>query len=53
MNILITVEVHVPEAIQPRQVADEVTSNVESCGWTVVSMRHEVIEPDAEVGGDS
>ena len=31
---------------EPRQVVDEITSNVESCGWTVVSTRYELVAPD-------
>lgn len=47
MTILITIEVQVPDTTPPQQVVDEITSNVESCEWTVVSTFYEILE-----GGD-
>jgi hypothetical protein len=50
VNLLITVEVKVPDATDPQQVVDEITSNLESCDWTVVSTFHEIMEgaPNAD-----
>jgi hypothetical protein len=45
MNMLITIEVHVPDPlVTPQQVVAEITSNIESCDWTVVSTFYEIIE---------
>ncbi len=44
MNIIITIEVQVSETVEPKQVVDEMISNVESCDWTVVSTFYEIVE---------
>jgi len=44
VNLLITVEVKVPDDTEPQRVVDEITSNLESCDWTVVSAVAEIIE---------
>jgi hypothetical protein len=42
MRIVVTVDVQAPDGVTPEQVVDEIVSNVESCGWVVVSVaQHE------------
>jgi hypothetical protein len=42
MHIVVTVDVQAPDDVTPEQVVDEIASNVESCGWVVVSVaQHE------------
>jgi hypothetical protein len=48
MTIVITVEVHVPPDVPPTTVVDEITSNLESCDWTVGSMCYEITEGDLD-----
>jgi hypothetical protein len=47
MTIVITVVVQVPDVVAAKEVADEITSNLESCEWTVITSCHAVV-PEQE-----
>jgi hypothetical protein len=42
VNVRITIEVQAPDALVPANVVDEIVSNLESCGWVVVFVEHEL-----------
>lgn len=50
MRIAIRIEVQAPPDVEAQQVVDEITSNIESCGWAVISVGFKVVASDSEGG---